>query len=1047
MKYIYTILFLAICFTAFSQPASFTPRGIGGGGALFFPKINPANDNEFYISCDMSEMFHSTDFGDSYSIVHFSKLQALNVSTYEYTNDPKIAYCNFNDGNNGYPVKTTDGGASWKKLPGFNANLGMVYRMYANYNNPLQLVMNYYGDIVFSANGGGTFSLVKTRANNGVGLIACGVFYDGDNIYIGTNEGIFYSNNGGSTFSPMNTAGITSGQVMWHFSGAKTGGTTRFLCITGNSTDIYNGLMPYDYYNVAKGVYTMDNATGAWVSKSSGINFIKDFIMYTGMAGNDVNTMYLAGNDNILGAPLIFKSTDAGANWTKVFQGTNNQNIKTGWSGYQGDKNWSWGESAFGIAVAPNNSNKILFGDYGFVHVSSDGGANWKQAYVNNADQHPAGSATPTKKAYTSIGLENTTCWQIHWKDANNVFACFSDIGGIRSTDGGQKWGYNYNGFSVNSLYRIVETPNGNLYGGCSNIHDMYQSTRLADAKLDAADANGKIVFSTNSGSDWTTLHTFGHPVYWLASDPNKPDRMYASVVHYGGGTGQGGIWMTDDLSKGATSTWTKLPNPATRTEGHPACIEVLNDGKMVCTYSGRRNASGAFTNSSGVFIYDPVGKTWTDVSHPGMYYWTMDIVIDPNDKAQNTWYVGVFSGWGGAPNALGGLYKTTNRGTNWTKLTGLQFDRVNSITFNPQSLNEAYLTTETQGLWVSKNMNAATPTWALVDAYPFRQPERVYFNPFNKNEMWVSSFGNGMKVGNLQGGSAPSAPFLVSPVNAAVNQKIPVSLVWKKSSGATSYRVQVSLDAGFTAPLVLDQGAITDSILQAGSLAKNTTYNWRVLAENSNGPSPWSAVWTFATEAENDTIQAPELVEPYDKARINMVRFKWNPVTKAVKYKLSIADASFPSVPIYLNDTILTTKISAGEIFSIGPWYNWKVAAYDGKIWSEWSTEWSFQLIPLGVVDNSISGTLMVSISPNPAVSRFNLSVNSNIDDMIEINMVDILGKEIGVSMICSILKGENKIQFNPAVDKSSSIPNGIYFLKIKGNKVSAIEKLWISK
>ena len=32
------------------------------------------------------------------------------------------------------------------------------------------------------------------------------------------------------------------------------------------------------------------------------------------------------------------------------------------------------------------------------------------------------------------------------------------------------------------------------------------------------------------------------------------------------------------------------------------------------------------------------------------MYYWTKDIVIDPNDASQNTWYAGVFSGWGGTP-------------------------------------------------------------------------------------------------------------------------------------------------------------------------------------------------------------------------------------------------------------------------------------------------------------------------------------------------------------------------------------------------------------
>ena len=60
---------------------------------------------------------------------------------------------------------------------------------------------------------------------------------------------------------------------------------------------------------------------------------------------------------------------------------------------------------------------------------------------------------------------------------------------------------------------------------------------------------------------------------------------------------------------------------------------------------------------------------------------------------------MGVFSGWGGAPNGKGGLFRTADRGLTWTKLTGTQFDRVTSLTFNPQNLHQAYLTTETQGL------------------------------------------------------------------------------------------------------------------------------------------------------------------------------------------------------------------------------------------------------------------------------------------------------------------------------------------------------------
>lgn len=737
--------------TIAAQPTTFTSKGIGGGGALFFPKINPANDNEFYVSCDMSQLFHSTDFGANYSQIHHSKLQVFNTSTFEFTNNNNIAYCNFNDGNSGYPVKTNDAGNTWTKLSGYNVGTyGNVYKMSVNYNNPQQLLIGAYGDILFSNDGGTSFSLVKHTTNNGAGIVMGGVLWEGNNIYIGTNEGLIVSTNSGTNFAVSTTTGIPSTQVIWSFAGAKNGANTKFVCITANVGDVYNGVMPWEYYNFAKGVFTMDNNNNTWVSKSTGINFSNDFIMYVAMAENDVNTIYLGGHDNALGGPLVYKSTNSGTSWNKVFNTTQNSNITTGWEGAGGDKNWSWSETCFGITVAPNNSNKVLFANFSNVQATTDGGANWKQAYVSKTDEHAAGLNTPTKKYYNSIGLENTTCWQVFWIDSLNMMGCFSDIGGIKSKDAGNKWSFDYAGFSVNSLYRMVKTPNGKLYGACSNIHDMYQSTRLQDAQLDAADANGKIVFSSDNGANWSVLHNFGHPVFWLATDPNNAEIMYASVIHYGGTAGNqlGGIYVCKNLSSGASSTWTKLANPP-RTEGHPANIVVLNDGKVLCTFSGRRNPAGAFTASSGVYLYDPTLNTWADKSATELNYWCKDVVVDPADATQNTWYVSVFSGWGGAASGKGGLYKTSNRGTSWTKLTASQFDRVTSITFNPKNNNQAYLTTETQGLWISNTMNNSTPTWNLVNSYPFRQPERVYFNPYNSNDIWVSSFGNGMKVGN----------------------------------------------------------------------------------------------------------------------------------------------------------------------------------------------------------------------------------------------------------------------------------------------------------
>ncbi len=885
-------------FYSVAQPSTWQPRGVGGGGSLFYPTINPANDNEFYIACDMSELFHSTDFGNTYSQVPFTKLQIGNISTYEFTNNNSVAYCIANDGNINYAVRTLDGGNTWNALPGNPLSGEDVYALKADYANPNRVVIDYYGSLYISNDYGVNFTLIKTAANSGAGITLAGIFFDGNNIYIGTNEGVLFSSNGGTSFSKLSTSGMPAAENIFSFAGAKAGSVTRFFCITADATDVYNGIFPWDYYGFAKGVYALDAGTNVWAPKMNGINIANDFVMYAGMAVNDINTVYLGGSDATTGGNSVIKTINAGSNWNKVFLTGSNQNIRTGWSGQGGDRGWGFGETCFGITVAPNNANKVLFGDFGFVHKTSDGGANWEQAYVNMNDEHPAGAATPQKKYYHSVGLENTSAWQVHWQDANNMFAGFSDINGIRSTDAGVTWSFDYTGNTVNSMYRIVKhITNNTMFAANSGIHDMYQSTRLQDNILDANDAGGRIIYSTNNGAAWQLLHQFNHPVFWLATDPNNSNRMYASVINYGGGTGQGGIWITNDLNNLGSSIWTKLSNPP-RTESHPASIVVLNDGKMVCTFSGRRNSSGTFTASSGVFIYDPVANSWTDVSHTDMQYWTKDIIIDQSDPAQNTWYVCVFSGWGGAANGKGGLFKTTNRGTSWTKLTGTQFDRVTSITFNPSIPSQAYLTTETQGLWISNNMGVATPSWALVNSYPFRQPERVFFNPYNLTEVWVSSFGNGLKMG-IQSGTLP-----VKLISFSATRKNGIAaLNWSTANEERNDQFEI------------ERSTNGINFIKAGTEAgKGNSFNQYSYIDNFYAPLVYYRIKIVGggSTSYSNIIALKEHTD-----FVNDVQLLKNPVTDVIKIQAVVQDAGV--IHIVLSDLTGKSYLSSGLIVNSG--------------------------------------------------------------------------------------------------------------------------------
>jgi len=107
MKRVY-LLFISITFISMgiiAQPTSWNSKGIGGGGALFSPSINQANTNEYYIACDMSELFHTTNFGSSYSQVHFSQFTGGHNSKVCFTSTANLLYSISYINDIGTPVK------------------------------------------------------------------------------------------------------------------------------------------------------------------------------------------------------------------------------------------------------------------------------------------------------------------------------------------------------------------------------------------------------------------------------------------------------------------------------------------------------------------------------------------------------------------------------------------------------------------------------------------------------------------------------------------------------------------------------------------------------------------------------------------------------------------------------------------------------------------------------------------------------------------------------------------------------------------------------
>ncbi len=814
----------------FAQPNVWENRGIGGGGALFSPSISPHNHSEIYMACDMTEIFHTQDFGETWEVVPFTELLATQESKIQYTSNPSILFAIHHNfaADTRIPKKSTDGGNTWTNI--YDPTSGEVLYLFADPNSSTRVLLATWDQIYFSNDGGISFDAVYTAPDVYIG----GVFWNGGNIFIGCKDGLLVSTNGGLNFSKQNYAGLSANYGFISFTGATDGTTTRLFGVARSKNVLWGLMQPSEYWDT-QDVYRLDwDGTPTWQLANSGIP-TNAFPFFVDMARNNPNVVYVAGATDVPQNPMIYKSTNAGDSWTSIYQTTNNTNITTGWIGAGGDLDWGWAENAMGFDVCDTNADVAIITDWGFAHVTDNGGQTWQQTYVDIDDQHSSGSTTPTQQYYLSNGLENTSSWWIHWTDANNMMAAYTDIAALRSNDGGQKWSFDYDGYAVeyssggkwNSTYHMVAATDGTLYAAVASVHDIYQSTYLHDSQLDNGD--GAILKSTDNGNTWTLLHDFDMPVVRLALHPNDNNALYACVVH----STQGGIYKTSNLNA-ASPVFVPTAIPG-RTEGHPYDIKVLNDGTLVAAYSGRRDSAWAFTASSGIFTSTNDGTSWSDVSDNGMHYWTKDIIIDPHDNNQNTWYAAVHSGWGGAPNGLGGLYKTTNRGQSWNKIVNL--DRVESATIHPTDPNIMYVTTEFEGLWYTDDLNnSAGATFSLLDEYRFQHPMRVFFNPYNTDEVWLTSFGHGMSMGNVdvtsltQVGNDSGIDIYPNPFvdNINFDTKGKTNLVIINIEGKRVY------ETVFHGKKNLDLSYLPDGIYSCLIHQKNKTYHQKVIKLNS---------------------------------------------------------------------------------------------------------------------------------------------------------------------------------------------------------------------
>lgn len=411
-----------------------------------------------------NKIYRSTNNGANWNAV--AGMQTRNI--YNFTS---VGSNYFACGDSGVYI-STNSGANWQKV---NTGLPVLESAYSITSNGNALFVGYQGSGVFrSTNNGASW----TPANNGLSALRIsGLISLGTDVFCQNGNGMYRSTDSGLTWLDANT-GMASKDISYIasignniFAGSESSGNVFRSSNEGVTwQNISAGLGTATIYGlVARGtnLFTSvsqnpgDTTQGIFKSTNNGANWIKVYSTYASTMGASTDKIY-AGLYNGMVA-----STDDGASWVPVSVPNPN----------------------FGIRKLAVSGNLIIASNSSNYHVSTNAGANWTTApFPNTAffyDFSITGSNIYAVAQGAGNGIYKSSNNGLNWTKlitpGNFPFACLEynndifigmDSGVYRSTNGGANWIRRSQGLEVNASYYYSSTVlkffpfNNNMYAG-----------------------------------------------------------------------------------------------------------------------------------------------------------------------------------------------------------------------------------------------------------------------------------------------------------------------------------------------------------------------------------------------------------------------------------------------------------------------------------------------------------------------------------------------------------------------------------------------------
>jgi photosystem II stability/assembly factor-like uncharacterized protein len=420
------------------------------------------------------------------------------------------------------------------------------------------------------------------------------------------------------------------------------------IAVAANSDRVYALIEAKD-----GGLYRSDDGGDTWdlVNGSHGLLQRPWYYMHVIADPQDSNTVYVADVE-------FFKSTDGGRTFNKV-------------KVPHGDNHGLW--------IDPKNNRRMIASDDGGVTVSLDGGISWTRE-----------DNQPTAQFYHVV-TDNRTPYYVYGSQQDNssvAIASRSDDGAI----GRDNW-YPVGGGEAGYIAPDPRDPNivyaCDYQGNITRFDRRTNQVQSINVWPELSDARGAAKLE--------------HRFQWTAPVVASP--LEPNTIYYGGErlfkTTDGGMhWeaISGDLTRNDKSKQQPSGGPITIDD---TGTEYYDTVFSIAPSPLTKGLIWVGTDDGLVQITRDEGKNWTNVTPKDLAEWSRISLVEASPHEAGKAYVAVDRHENDdlAPY----IYKTTDYGANWTKITtGIpDGDFVRAVREDPKKKGLLYAGTE-RGVWVS---------------------------------------------------------------------------------------------------------------------------------------------------------------------------------------------------------------------------------------------------------------------------------------------------------------------------------------------------------